>query len=231
MKLKITILISILVLLTAIVPANADIMPSGMKGINRCVKITNLDDFPDTVFIGYIRGPLIQCENPYIVTSDKCLTQYYKANNLTIYAMEKDYLDSKELKNIDFESDTNILGYQLDLNPDWDIIDIENPLNEEEIYYSIAGFTDDELVLYESKKVSKYVGSVPDKVKTFEQPEIAGLRSTIYENSAYTKENLSNEHVQKKTINESISDDQMLSGRSIIDIIISFFKNLFGVPN
>lgn len=91
MKLNTKIMIFLLILSALTSNAGADILEPGTRGMERCVKIVNLDEFPEIVFVGHIIGPLIHCENPYIISPDVCLTQYYKANDLTIYAIEKDY--------------------------------------------------------------------------------------------------------------------------------------------
>ncbi|WP_319507571.1 hypothetical protein [uncultured Methanolobus sp.] len=233
---KVIILLVIAIFLVSMLPVDADIMPPGMKGIKRCVKITNLSDFPEVAFVGYIRGPLIKCENPYIITSDECLTQFYKANDLTIYAMEEDYLTAKGLENIDFDSDNNIRDYQLDLNPDWSLVAIVNPLNEEEIFYSVAGFTDDKLVLYESKKISRYVAGIPEKVEMFGKPEVSGLRSTFNNSSSVVNENISDklefeddtDGNIEQVVNSSFSSNQSIAEDNILERFIHFFQRLFG---
>ena len=233
---KVIILLIIAIFFMSTLPVDADIMPPGMKGINRCVKITNLNDFPDVAFVGYIKGPVIQCENPYIIKSDECLTQFYKANDLTIYAIEKDYLAAKGLENIDFDSNNNIRGYQLDFNPDWSLVAITNPLDEEEIFYSVAGFTDDKLILYESKKISRYVAGIPAKVETFGKPEVSGMRSTFNNSSSVTNKSISDklefegdtDGNIEQVINSSFSTNQSIAGDNILERFIHFFQRLFG---
>lgn len=219
-----------MLVIIVIIPAHADIMPPGMKSFYRCVKISNIEEFPDVVFIGYITGPVIRCENPYIISSDECLTQFYKANDLTIYAVDRDYLDKTGLENIDFETDPNILGYTLEINPDWEYTIIANPLVKEEIYYSIAGFNDTELILYESKKISRYVG-LPDRTEIFEEPEVNDLRLTINSSLPDSQEN--SPDLRKS---ENFTEDLDLSSpretetaqSSILDEVVCYFKDLFG---
>lgn len=220
----------ILLVIIIIIPAHADIMPPGMKSFDRCVKISNIEEFPDVVFIGYITGPVIRCENPYVITSDECLTQFYKANDLTIYAVDRDYLDTVGLENIYFETDPNIRGYTLEFNPDWDYAIIVNPLVEEEIYYSIAGFNDTELILYESKKISKYVG-LPDRTEIFEKSEVNDLRLTINSSLPDSQENFS-DMSKSNNFNEDLDlsspFETETAQSSILDEVVCYFKNLLG---
>jgi hypothetical protein len=241
MKLQSCFLISILLLLILIPVASADIMPPGMKGYHRCVSINNLSDYPDVVFVGHITGPVIRCENPYIINSSDCLTQGYKANTLTVYAIEKGYFNKTELDNIDFESDPNILPYIFDFNVEWDYTVIANPLTKEERYYSIAGFNDTALILYEERRVSIY-GSVIDKEQVFEMPELSDIRSVINESKKeiitnnskdidtefepYMKTNQSKKNETSDLNQSEYNSSGNKSG--LKDSIVSFFKRLFG---
>ncbi|MEZ5335281.1 MAG: hypothetical protein R2741_08615 [Methanolobus sp.] len=214
MKTKISILLFIIILIS-IVPAQADIMTPGMKSIDRCVKIANLNEFPDIVLIGYISGPVIQGENPYIITSNTCLTQFYKANDLTIYAIEKNYLDRVGIENINFETDSRILRYKMEIDPDSRTIGIANPLDSEDIYYSIAGFTEEGLVLYESKRVSSYAAGI-DKVESFDEPEIENLKLNI------------TEALDIDVPVEFNETEETGTKRSFVDTLVFFFNRLFG---
>jgi hypothetical protein len=227
-------IMAIIFSLILITPVNADVMPPGMKAYERCVSISNLNNYTDVVFVGYITGPVIQCENPYIINSSECLTQFYKANKLTIYAIEKDYFDSKGLDNIDFESDSNTLPYTFDFNVEWDYEIIANPLTREELYYSVAGFNDTALILYEERKVSSY-GSAVNKEETYDKPEIPDMRSVINESKAIMENNNSKGHdmeLQENTkINNSLNEtlpSEPAENRSGINSILCFFKKLFG---
>jgi hypothetical protein len=196
------------------------------------VSISNLNNYTDVVFVGYITGPVIQCENPYIINSSECFTQFYKANKLTIYAIEKDYFDSKGLDNIDFESDPNILPYTFDFNVEWDYAIIANPLTREEIYYSVAGFNDTALILYEERRVSSY-GSAVDKEETYDKPEIPDMRSVINESKTKVKRNNSSNEYDTELkggneINETLTSEPAENRSDIKNSILCFFKKLFG---
>jgi len=57
-----------------------------------------------------------------------------------------------------------------DIKPQLELIDRSNPLKRENIEYSIAGFSDGELVIYISKHTLEYRDSTPMKVETFDNP-------------------------------------------------------------
>ena len=62
--------------------ARADVLPPDSHQLERCVKIENLDKFPDIVLIGYYTGPMIDKYEAYQIKNDECLTKEYKFNKL-----------------------------------------------------------------------------------------------------------------------------------------------------
>ena len=170
---------AILVILLVFAPfVNADIAPEeGWHELNRCVKIVNLEDFPDITLIGYITGPMIDGYEVYVVESGECLTTTYKFDELRIYAVETDYLNSVGLEEIDFASDPNVMAYGEVIDVYGDYISDDDPLIEEEIEYAIAGFVDNGLVLYMSARTSRYNDGTPDVVEDFVGPDIPNIES------------------------------------------------------
>lgn len=227
MKLGTNILIILLILSALTSNACADVLFPGTRGMERCVKIVNLDDFPEIVLVGHITGPVIQCENPYVISSDECLTKFYKANDLTIYAIDKDYLEAKGLENIDLETDPNLCYYEVEINPEWDVVNVANPLKREEIEYSIAGFSEDRLILYKSRQVSEYLAGIPDRTETFEEPDIPGIRLTIKENVSSAEDSTSALEDDLPADEGAIQDKAKANDESILDSIIRFLKGLF----
>ncbi|WP_233085079.1 hypothetical protein [Methanococcoides orientis] len=207
--------------------ACADVLFPGTRGMERCVKIVNLDEFPEIVMVGHITGPVIQCENPYIISSDECLTKFYKANDLTIYAIDKDYLEAKGLENIDLETDPKLCYYEVEINPEWDVVNEDDPLIREDLEYSIAGFLEDSLVIYTSRKVSRYNDVTPDRIETFEEPDIPGIRFEIKENTSSAEENMSSLDDDLPTDEGTVQDGGKVKNESILDSIIRFLKGLF----
>ncbi|WP_244603646.1 hypothetical protein [Methanococcoides sp. AM1] len=216
-------MIFLLILSALTLNACADVPVFDTREIDRCVKIVNLDEFPEIVLVGHITGPIIQCENPYIISSDTCLTQYYVANDLTIYAIDKDYLEAKGLENIDLETDPNLCSFEVGVVPDINVVHENDPLIREEVEYSIAGFSENRLITYTSKKVSKYNDGSPDRIETFEEPDIPGIRATIKENASSVEENISSIREDMPMGEGEVNDEGILVS------IIRFLKDLFNI--
>jgi hypothetical protein len=231
MKLQNCLMISIILLLTLIPTSNADVLFPGTKGYSRCVSITNLNDYPDVVFVGYVTGPLVHCENPYLINSSDCLTECYKANTLTVYAIEKEYFDSIGLDEIDFESDTNILPYTFDFNMNFDVTSDTNPLTKEERYYSVAGFNDTALILYEERRVS-FHGSTVYKNETFDKPEIPELRLVINESKTKIEKTNSDDNSSGLQEENEVNETEVVvpseTRVTLKDSILCFIRKLFG---
>lgn len=79
--------------------AHADMMPPDSHEVGKCVKIVNIDDFPDYYFIGYITGPEAGGNQFYIIKQEECLTKGYKFNELQILSVDKKYIDSIGIDN------------------------------------------------------------------------------------------------------------------------------------
>jgi len=139
--------------------ALADVMPPDSHPLDRCVKVVNLNEFPDIVLIRYITSVNGKNESSQIKNND-CLSGGYKFNSLSIYWSTKDKPDSIEPKNLLLEN-VEWYGGHADQN---------NPLVKEDIEYSIAGFSGGKPVLYKSRQISEYNNGTPEKVKAFSNP-------------------------------------------------------------
>ena len=179
----------IIVIITAVIAvlfsfnfANADIIPDteNFHPMDKCVKITNLDEFPDVYLIGYVTDVNGNKYETYIIEQDKCLARGgYKFNELEILAAKKIYVDLFGVENIN-PSDANILVSDERIDPLGGYIDNSNPLIKEEVEYLIAGFSDRELILFKSKVVSEYNDGTPKKTKRFPYTKkVKDLRSII----------------------------------------------------
>ena len=140
--------------------ASADVTPPNSQLLNRCVKVVNLNEFPDVVLIGYYTGPMVDKYESYQIKNNECLTKGYKFNSLSIYWNTKDKPNSIETDNLLLKNIEPYGGY----------IDQNNPLIKEDVEYSIAGFSGGKLVLYKSKQTSEYNNGTPKKVETFASP-------------------------------------------------------------
>ncbi len=142
---------------------SADITPPNSHPLSRCVKVVNLNEFPNVVLIGYETGPVVNKVDKYEmyqIKNNECLTKGYKFNSLSIYWNTKDKPNSVEPNNLLLENIEPYGGY----------VDKNNPLVKEDIEYSIVGFSSGKLVLYKSKQTLEYNNGTPKKVETFSNP-------------------------------------------------------------
>lgn len=169
--------------------ASADIIPENSHPLNRCVKFVNLNDFPDVVLIGYYTGPMINIYEAYQIENNKCLDKGYKFNSLSVFWTSKEKFSSLNLTDLKIDpkkvsgGDDKAAyrdGYSLadiilllkDIEPYGGYVNEKDPLVNEIIEYSVAGYSDGNLVVYISKKTSGYNNGKPEKVETFEKPNI-----------------------------------------------------------
>ena len=145
--------------------ASADVIPGGYHSVNRCVRIVNLDEFPDVVLIGYYTGPMVKYE-AYRIKNNQCLYKGYKLNKFGVYWTTKEKFDSLDLKNLKLADIT----FLEDLQPNGGYVEKSNPLVKEDIEYSIAGFSGGKPVLYKTRQISEYSNGDPKKVETFANP-------------------------------------------------------------
>jgi len=140
--------------------------------------------------IGYFTGPIAGKEpgrNPYIINNTKCLTPGYKFNDLHVFALPRDYLESTGIDNLVIKespaSGNCVIGcvtievegaqafYAENITwPFGGYVKDSNPLIKEKIEYSIDSYGDGKLVLRESKKTSEYETGARGAVKSFWYP-------------------------------------------------------------
>ncbi len=78
---------------------SADVIEPGFKGISIENKITNIQDFPDYVFVSAGNNGIMPSQCPvYKIDSDGILRgQYYKLCSIAVYAIKKSDFDEKSL--------------------------------------------------------------------------------------------------------------------------------------
>lgn len=138
----------------------ADMVPPNSHYLDRCVKVVNLNDFPNIVLIGNVTGPMVQGSEINQIKNNECLSKGYKFNSLAIYWNTKDKPNSIDKNNL-LLNYVEVYGGHIDRN---------NPLVKENIEYSIAVDSGGKLVLYKSKQTSEYNNGTPTKVETFANP-------------------------------------------------------------
>jgi hypothetical protein len=111
MKNKLLILFSLCLIVLPI--ASADLINPGYHGITINNYIDNLNDFPDYVFVSAGEGPPGMCVPIYninhiqIVGSDgKIGNQYYKACQISVYAIPEDKFNETKIEKINSEEES-----------------------------------------------------------------------------------------------------------------------------
>ncbi len=173
---------SLLIILNTIIvpkPADADVIMPNTHLVKRCAKVTNADQFSGSKIIGHITGPMIIGAERYTINSNQCLTIGYKFNQLNIYAVILSYFNDKGLDNIDLNSTGKVVPSNISIGAGNYYITDNDPLIEENIDYTIAGFTDDQIILYKSRHEKRFNDDSLNQIDTFSQPDIPGLRKTM----------------------------------------------------
>jgi hypothetical protein len=147
-------------------PIFADILPEGSHFVEYCVKVVNLDQFPDVVLIGYVTGPMVRPYEAYVIKSGECLIRGYKFNKLSIYQTTQEKFKTMDLEKLNLED----LVPLLEVKRYVDFVDDKDPLKKEIIEYSLAQISDGKLVIYKSKQISSYNNGAPDKIENFAAP-------------------------------------------------------------
>ncbi|MBN2127599.1 MAG: hypothetical protein JW703_04385 [Candidatus Diapherotrites archaeon] len=171
---KVLLMLSLMIFFSAI--SFADSLPPDSHSVNRCVKIDNLNDFPDYAFIYYFTGPMIRDEagNPWnesgLIESNTCLSKGYKFNSFKVFAVKKIYLEGINLEEIDEALDSNFIESTTEIEPYGGTVQDSNPLIKEEITYSI-GAINPSFLLFVTKRVNEFSDG-SSETNTYEIPGI-----------------------------------------------------------
>lgn len=164
MKKRITFLIVAFLFLCRI--SFGDIIMDNVHYVEKCVKITNLADYPDVAFLGFVPRSA-RSSDTYLISSSQCLTKGYKYNDFNVFAVNKTYLEGKDLKKIDLPSDSNAISSNVYLEILGYYVHDSIRISGVEQYYQVIGFSNTSVVLHKWKEVTKYNNRTPDLIKTF----------------------------------------------------------------
>ena len=184
--------------------ASADVIPDNSHSLNRCVKVVNLDKFPDIALISYVTGPMVKNSIISQINNNECLTKGYKFNSLKVYWNTKNKADSIDPNNLLLDTIEVYGGY----------VDQKNPLVKEDVEYSIAGFSGGKLVLYKSQQISEYNNGTPKKIESFTNPLI--------------KIEPNNQNPEQKKITQTPTPSPEIVRGGFWQSIACFFGGLFG---
>lgn len=164
MKKRIIFLLVVLLVLSKI--SYGDVIPGYFHTIVKCVKITNVDDYPDVSLLGFIPPGSIYWDS-YVVTSSQCLTRGYFPVDFNIFAVNKSYLIGKDIKKLDLPKDPNAIQANIHIDPLGYHVNDSIHISSIEEYYKIVGFSETSVILHKWKEVTKFNDGTPDSTKTF----------------------------------------------------------------
>ena len=170
----------------------ADVAPSDMHPVDNCVRLTNLDDYPEICVLGFIVGPMYDSPHFFEIENEKCLDKGYKFNDLGLYWAQKKYVDSIGIENIVIKTnigpelwgdtyfkqvtnDPNIFFITSALDPGDFWVDDYNNLKSQISDYEIAGFIGNEIVIYLAQQIQQYDDGLKD-IQTYDCPDIPNLK-------------------------------------------------------
>ena len=159
-----------------------DVIPDNSHFVENCVKITNLSDYGAISLIGHVRSVMSDDYN-YLISSAKCLEKGYKFNSLEIYAVSNEYIEGKEIEDLDLPNDEHAFKSTVQINPSGGYQHDSIPVSAIEKYYKIIGFTNNEVVLHEWKEIISFNNGSTDLIQIFEyEGDASGVFQNLPEN-------------------------------------------------
>jgi hypothetical protein len=132
-----------------------DIIPPNSHYVNKCVVITNVNDYPDISLLG-VTNCMAYCPSIYLIGPTTCLEKGYQLNCLTIYGVSNSYLAGKDITTIDWSKDKHAFKTNIQIDPAGGFADNSNVIYSIKQYYRIVGFTDSSVVLCKYKEVDYF---------------------------------------------------------------------------
>ncbi|GAB4311077.1 MAG: hypothetical protein Kow0019_09370 [Methanobacteriaceae archaeon] len=148
---KLFYLIFFILLLSTSSAAYADVIEPGMKQVTLFYQISNINDYPNYVFL--LRG--VPYPDIQIINSSKF--SFYKLSNVSIYAIKRDDFDAsilnkspEEIQSF-FENNSKLIKSDISLEGSYGDVKIENPLKEATIILEIKDINSTDLIIEKSK--------------------------------------------------------------------------------
>ncbi|MGC9516259.1 MAG: hypothetical protein ACP5C3_01015 [Methanomicrobiales archaeon] len=145
--------------------AYADVVEPGMKDVNLKYQISNINDFPDYIFL--LRGT----PSPNIQIINSSEFSFYKLSSATIYAIKKTDFNqnivngtSEEVEAF-FQNNNQLIKSNITLDGSFGNVKISNPLKEATIILEIEELNSTNLEIKKSKIVYTFEdGSKQDEI-------------------------------------------------------------------
>ncbi|MFB9079483.1 hypothetical protein ACFFLS_06320 [Flavobacterium procerum] len=151
--------------------AYCDVIPPNSHRVGKCVKITNIKDFPDYRIVLFSLDAMEGRNESSLVNPYDCIKRVYRYNRPYIVAAKKSYLEGKVLDSIDWLHDKNVLQSNIDVDTYEAIVSNDTAVAAVEEYYKIITITQTELILYKYKEIVNFNDGSPISVKTYPRIE------------------------------------------------------------
>ena len=157
-----------LVLLLAIltVRIHGDVIIVDYSPTKICVRITNLNDYPDIEIIGLNNCFAVFSKPKVNIVDSISSLEVHKACPLTFYAVKKEYLKEKGIENINWKKDKNVRKSDITVNARKTRVGYPNVENLE-MNFIIVGFNEKSMVMYPISQTHKFNNGDPDEVYEF----------------------------------------------------------------
>jgi len=150
----------------------ADLIVPGTKSIDFCYTISNINDYPNYVFL--LHG--IPSPSYEIIDSGQCFS-FYKLSMTSLYAIQKTNFNEQELKGGNytdirnyFENDPRVIHSNIQLNS-YGAVPENDPLNKVVTVLKIVSLNENNLVIQKSKIIYTYTDGTSEE-KTFQSQDV-----------------------------------------------------------
>lgn len=179
---------------------SADIpMGPGWHYVDSCVKITNLNEFPDITVVGVNRGAMEDGTNGFLINNNECIKEGYKFTLLAV-----GWIDNNKFKSIDLE---NLKVNDSYLPSEINILSEDLPFYVGEVKDNtyIKAITKEYIIkqkgellsLSKSKEITEYNNGKPLKIETFgDQDKKTEIKKNDTEVSKENNTNDNQDYVQ-----------------------------------
>jgi len=154
---------------------SADVIEPGTHYVSKCIKITNLSEYPNYVFLDYATLGEDEARFLKIVKQEDCLEKGYKYNQYTLKAIKSDSINVDEVQekitaanyaSIDLSKAINA---NVDLDPFGGYIGDLDPKSGENIDYKITQINSEGIFLAKVSQETVYNNGSPNKMEYFDE--------------------------------------------------------------
>ena len=159
-------LILVLILLICNTYSFCDVILTPTHYVRNCIKIVNIDDYPDICFLACITSDWPVCDKVYEIKSNRCIKKCGYCN-FSVYAVRRNYIEGKDIKKMNWSRNNNALKSNYVIEPFSSYLEDTSPISSVTQYYKIAGFTNSSVEVYKWKEVFKFNTVREDSVANY----------------------------------------------------------------